>query len=169
MFWVGLFTGIVGAWAVREVFMGYPEAPVGLKVLGRKNSAVVRAIGEALLPPGGEIPFSADEARVTQFVDNYIDMVPDLTRRLMLMLFFLMEHATYIFAFTTHRLSDMDMDARIRYLEGWEKSVFYYRRVAFLSLRAIYGMAYLGCPDVEKAMGFRIRDKCREALLIGRP
>ena len=169
MFWLGLLLGIVGTWGVREVFMGYPETPVGLKVLGRKNFAVVCAIGEALLPGGGEIPLSSAEARVPEFVDNYVAMAPTLTRRLMFMLFFLMEHATYLFAFTTHRLSDLDVDARIRYLDGWEKSRLYMRRLAFTSLRAIYGMAYLGCPDVEKAMGFRISDKCRDALIIRRP
>jgi len=168
MFWLGIIIGVIGAWLFREMLLGYPATPSGIKTLGRKSYAVVRAIGEALLPPGGAIPISAEEANVPEFIDNYVATVPKLTGRLMLMLFFLMEHATYFFAFTTRRLSEMDVEERIKYLEGWEDSSLYPRRLAFTGLRAIYGMAYLGHPEVEAAMGFRMNDNCREALLIER-
>lgn len=168
MFWTGLIVGVIGSWLVRELFLGYASPPSRFKRLGRKSCAVVRAIGEALLPEGGDIPFSAEQAEVPRFVDNYLDGVPTLTRRLIYMLFFLMEHATYIFAFTTRRLSEMDVNARVRYLEGWENSRLYARRLAFTSLRAIYGMAYLAHPEVEKAMGMGINRRCREALVIER-
>jgi len=169
MFWFGVIVGVVGAWACREVFSGYPVTPMGLKVLGKKTHAVVCAIGEALLPEGGDIELSHEQARVPQFIDEYVSFVPSMTKWLMLALFFLMEHATYIFAFTTHRLSDLPVEKRVKYLDGWERSRLYPRRIAFTSLRAVYGMAYLGCPEVEKAMGMKLPGKCREALIIERP
>jgi len=168
MFWTGLVIGVVGAWMVGQFFLGYTPPPSRFKRLGRKSYAVVCAIGEALMPEGGDIPPSAEQAGVPEFVDDYLDGVPTLTRRLIHMLFFLMEHATYFFAFTTRRLSEMDVKARIRYLEGWENSRFYARRLAFTSLRAIYGMAYLAHPEVEKAMGVDINRRCREALIVER-
>ncbi len=168
MFWLGVLVGVVGTWVFREVFLGYSAPPAGFKVLGRKSYTVVCTIGEALLPEGGDIPFSAKQARVPEFIEEYMSGVPALTRRLIKMLFFLMEHATYLFAFTTQRLSKLDVEKRIKYLDGWERSRFYARRLAFTSLRAIYGMAYIGNPDVEKAMGFRITSKCREALIVER-
>ena len=168
MFWYGVIVGVLGAWAFSEVFRGYPAAPAGLKMLGKKNYAVICAIGEALFPKGGDIPPDYMEAKVPQFIDEYLLAVPTLTRRLMLALFFLMEHATYIFAFTTRRLSSLPLEKRIKYFEGWELSRFYPRRMAFTSLRAIYGMAYLGNPEVEKAIGVKISGKCRDGLLIER-
>ena len=168
MFWIGVLVGVLGAWGFSEVFRGYPVTPGGMKVLGKKNHAIVCAIGEALLPEGGEIPLSYIQAGVPRFIDGYLVLVPPLTRRLMLALFFLMEHATYIFAFTPRRLSSLPVDKRVKYLEGWEYSLFYPRRMAFISLRAIYGMAYLGCPEVERAMGMNINRKCREGLIIER-
>lgn len=168
MFLFGLIVGILLSWGLREAFGGYAQRPVGLKILGNKTYAIVCAIGEALLPQGGDIPLSHIEARVPQFVDEYMANLPAMMRNLIFALFFLMEHAAYLFAFTTHRLSDLPVEKRVAYLDGWENSRIYYRRMAFMSLRAIYGMAYLGCPDVEKAIGYFIPQACRDALIIER-
>jgi len=169
MFWFGVIVGVIGSWAIREVFLGYTAAPPDFNELGRKNYTIVCAVGEALLPEGGDIPPSYEEARVPQFIDEYLGFVPTTTRRLIKALFFLMEHATYLFAFTTRRFSDLPVEKRVQYLSGWEKSRLYPRRVAFTSLRAIYGMAYVASPDVVKIMGMGITDKCREGLIIERP
>ncbi len=148
------------AWAFDQVLLGYLPKPEDITCLTRKEYGFVHAVADTLFPKGGAIEISGEEARVSHYIDDYLCKSPALQRILMKALFFLMEHATVITFAGITRFSRLPMAKRVKYLEGWEFSRFYFRRIAFLSLRALIAMAYFACPEVEKAIGYDHLKNC---------
>jgi hypothetical protein len=78
-------------------------------------------------------------------------------RLLMRLLFFLMEHATLLFAAPPprgrRRFSSLDAGQRTAVLESWRASRLFPRRLVFTSLRAVLTNAYLADPEVLRHLG----------------
>ena len=155
--------GMVALLAVR-VFAGYERAG-RFRHLGRRDAAVIDAVGEAMFPGGGPLPFSSRDIGLRAYLDDYFGWHPARMRTLMKLLLFLFEHATLVCVPSWRRLSQLDPPARERYLAGWDASRFYLRRIAFQSLRALVVMGYLGSSRVELGLGISRPAACREKAL----
>jgi hypothetical protein len=131
---------LLGCGAVR-FSLGYPRAP-GFRRLAPREVAFLQAAGDALFPPGGLVPPSGSDAQVAARLDAYLGIVPPRMRRLMRLLFVLVEHATLLFP-----------AQRSAVLEGWRRSRLVPRRIVFTSLRALITNAYLADPVVLAHLG----------------
>jgi hypothetical protein len=147
----------IAAWGLRRLFAGYPPSPAPGGVLAPRERAFVDAASEAMFPAGGDIPPSGHEARVTDYVERYVASVPAGIRRLMRMLFLLVEQATIVFPAPgpggRRRFSALPVEARMAALEGWRASRLFPRRIVFTSLRALLCMGYLADPAVMRRLG----------------
>jgi hypothetical protein len=177
LLWLAVSAALVYA-AVR-IWAGYPSVR-GFRVLTRQEVAFLDAAGDAMYPAGGPLPPSGSEARVSATLDGYLEIVPARMRWLMRLLFFLLEHATLLFAAPPprgrRRFSSLSREQREAALEGWHKSGWFPRRLVFTSLRALLTNAYVADPAVLRHLGltpFSIETPVCEADLlyppIGRP
>jgi hypothetical protein len=145
---------LLGAGAAR-FWLGYPPAP-RCRALARREAAFLDAAAEAMFPPGGPLP-SGRAAGVTASLDGYLALVPTRMRRLMRLLFVLVEHATLVFPAPPprgrRRFSSLALDQRTAALDGWRTSPLFPRRLVFTSLRALLTNGYVADPAVLAALG----------------
>jgi hypothetical protein len=138
-------------------FLRYPAAPRPLRALSRGDFAFLVAVGDATFPGGGSPAASGSDAGIPLYVDRFLAAEPPGPRRLMRLLFFLVEHATLLFPAPGHggfrRFSRLEPAARLAYLASWQRSRLFARRLVFTSLRAILTMGYLGDASVQRALG----------------
>jgi hypothetical protein len=78
-------------------------------------------------------------------------------RRLMRLLFFLVEHSTALFAAPAprgrRRFSSLSAEQRTAALDAWRTSGWFPRRLVFASLRALLTNAYVADPAVLQRLG----------------
>ena len=124
------------------------------------DAAVFQAAAEATFPAGGEVSPSYSEARVVEYCDDYIGWLSPSQRILIRLLLVLFEHATLVFMPSFRRMSSLSVEDRVKYLDGWDQSPIYLRRMAFQSLRAILCMAYLADDEVNRQIGNARNGSC---------
>jgi hypothetical protein len=166
-------------WAVWRFVGGYPESP-GFARLARREVAFLGAVGEAMYPPGGVPRASGTDARIAEYIDEYLGLVPARMRVLMRLLFFLVEQATFFFPAPgpggRRRFSSLTAEQGAAALGGWRSSGLPARRLVFTSLRAVLTNCYVADPSVLRELElapFEIETPVLEADLlyppIGRP
>jgi hypothetical protein len=167
-------------YALARTCAGYPRPARPLAVLAPREAAFLDAAAEATFPPGGAIAASGRAAGVALYTDRWLTRVDRRMRRLMRMLFFLVEHATLFFPAPGsrgwRRFSSLAPAQQAAALEGWRTSRFAARRLVFASLRAILTMGYFAHPPVLRELGLAPRaietPVCEADLLfppVGRP
>jgi choline dehydrogenase-like flavoprotein len=170
--WLAL--GAALGWAWVRVFAGHPSPGVTLRVLSRREVALLDAAGAATFPAGGAIPPSGAEAGIASYVDRWLASVNPRMRRLMRLLFFLVEHATLFLPAPGRggfrRFTSLRPEQQVAVLEGWRTSQWPARRLVFHSLRAILTMGFFAHPPVLRQLGLEPRKVTRHAAdeVIGR-
>jgi hypothetical protein len=149
---------------VRRVVAGHPPTPPGLRTFAAREVATLEAIGEVFYPPGHGVSPSGADAGVTRYLDRYLAAGRARQRRLVRALLLLLEHATLVFPVWSaglsafRRLSSLDPAAREAYLEGWETSRWFLRRLCFTSIRALFTMGYFSDATVLRELGLAPRE-----------
>ncbi|MBM4353148.1 MAG: gluconate 2-dehydrogenase subunit 3 family protein [Deltaproteobacteria bacterium] len=118
-----------------------------------RERATIRAIGETLLPAGGPVPPSSEDAGVATYIEDYLAKIPLRQSRLLRLLFSAIEYLPLLTRF--RRFSALPVEARAACLRAWERSRLYVRRAAFTSLRAVFTMAYLANEEVQRSLGMK--------------
>jgi hypothetical protein len=134
---------------VRRVVAGHPPRPPGLRTFAAREVATLEAIGEVFYPPGHGVSPSGADAGVTRYLDRYLAAGRARQRRLVVW-------SAGLSAF--RRLSSLDPAAREAYLEGWETSRWFLRRLCFTSIRALFTMGYFSDATVLRELGLAPRE-----------
>lgn len=155
LLWI-LPAALLAALLLRSVALGYPPATLPLgSFFGRKEQAIVAACADALFPPGGPIPLSGTEAGLVAYMDAYVGGLPPLPRLLGRLLFHSVEHAPLLFGPRRARFTRLCPEERIEALRLMAESSLYFRRVSFLSMRAMMTMGYLANSRVAESIRMR--------------
>ena len=125
-----------------------------LTFLNEREHGTLRASNDVLYPPGGAIPYGANEVGACEYVDDYVYHMKPKQRRMIRMLFLFLEWAPVVLLRATRRLSRLPLADRQRFLEGLENSRLYFLRLVLISIRTIVGMAFLADERVMASMGF---------------
>lgn len=120
--------------------------------LSRRERAIVAAAADAMFPPGGPIPLSGTEAGAVGYFDAYVGRQAPAQRVLVRLMLTFVELSPLVFGPERGRFTTLDHPAQLRFLDGMAKSRIYFRRVVFVSLRAMLTMAYLADDRVARAM-----------------
>jgi hypothetical protein len=112
------------------------------KVLTRFEARLVERLAMTMFPKEGPIAVDAVDARVVDYVDTYLTWMPKQERALIRVMFL-------VFGLTAPRTPWR----RKEWLEGWEQSRLYPRRVIFQALRSVLTLAYTSDPEVLRQMG----------------
>jgi hypothetical protein len=140
-----------GVWFYRTTARFGPPAP-GRAVFDANEFAILETVALTLFPGPPQCPYSADEVKVAEHVDDYVgSLYPDtqLLFRALVRTLNLAPVVTYgrSFYFLTPRL-------RVKVLESWRESEAALRRAGHQSLTFALKMAYFEDPRVRTAVGF---------------
>lgn len=128
---------------------------LGDSVLSYSEQEFVCAVANAFFPPGGPIAKSGVEANVLEYFDQYLRNSEPLQQTLIHLLLAFTELSPLIFGPRFRRFTALKQDERIAFLHGAFISRIYFRRVSFISLRAVMTMAYLANDSVAAAMNMK--------------
>jgi choline dehydrogenase-like flavoprotein len=137
----------------------FSPAP-GCRVLGSAEMRFLEAVSETVFPPYGTVPKSGREAGIPAYMDRYLHSLPSRFRFLIRLLFLLFENAPVLFSGRPRRFSSLSSERRKRYLEGWESSRWYARRMSAQGLKTLLCIGYMADPAVKEAIGFRKKETC---------
>lgn len=152
---------LVTAWHTVGHLGAYPPLPFTPRALGDKTGAILRVLGDWLLPPGGPLPGSGGDDVTLQAIDAFLADLPEHHRTLMLAVPLLFEHGTALDRLGQDRLTAMPPAEQQRVLDEWFESTNPLRAQLMTALRMFWNMSYLERADVQLAMGI--------PLLCGRP
>ena len=154
--WAGPIAAILLGWALWRVFGGFPRSRRAGGVLAARELTFLAAAADATYPAGGPVAPSGTQAGIPAYTDRYVAAVPPTVAFLMRLLFFLVEHATLVFAAPgrggRRRFSSLNAEQQGAVLEGWRTSSLFARRLVFSSLRAILTMGFFSDPAVMRAL-----------------
>ena len=137
------------------------DSAVDLIYLHRREYTIVAALANTVFPPGNAIGLSGTDARVPEYIDRWLDGQGAAKAgefRMMMMLF---EHGTAAFGLRVRRFTDLDAEARERYLRRWETTRLYSRRMLAMALKSALGIAYFAYPGVQERIG--VQHRCATA------
>jgi hypothetical protein len=89
-------------------------------------------------------------------MDRYLAGLPPTARLLGRLLFHSIEHGPWIWGPRRVRFTRLRPEERMRALREMSESSLYFRRISFLSMRAMLTMGYLAHPEVAKSMRMTI-------------
>ena len=135
----------------------------GCKVLSPREASFLRDLSDAVFPAGEGIPVSGTEAGVPGFLDGYLALLPAPYRRLIRLLFVVVDRGALPLAGSLRGFQGLSADRRTAYLAGWEDSRFYPRRMISQSFKTLLCIAYMADPRVRRSMGFLKEEGCRRS------
>jgi len=133
--------------------------------LSRPERAIVAAVADAVLPPGGPIAVSGRQAGTVDYFDGYLGRCRPAQRRLVRLLLWWTELSPLLFGPRRARLSRLAPRARRAFVMRAAQSRLYLRRAAWLGLRALLTFAYLAAEPVARAIGL---ESDRDPFGLGR-
>ncbi len=123
--------------------------------LDPREQALIGAVADAFFPPGGPIPVSGTEAGIVPYFDRYLERSGARTAFLMRLLILFTDLSPIAFGRQRKRFTQLERSEQIQHLFEASTSRIYFRRVSFVSLRALMTMAYLGNERVAEHLNMR--------------
>lgn len=118
------------------------------------DQRILRAAAETVFPPGGAIEADGNEADIVAYLDDYLARLPRFDRWQLIAFFRFFDVGL---AWVTKRPGDRfhtaDPVTRREYVESWDNSPSYLRRMGFQGLRMVLMLAYVESQSVQDAMG----------------
>lgn len=144
-----------GAAAVTEVRTAPAPLSIGagLRGLTEREAALVGAVADTFFPPGGPIPISGREAGLVSYFDGYLRRSHATQHVLIRLLLAFTELSPVVFGPRPTLFTRLRSEERLAVLDSMFRSRIYFRRVSFISLRALMTMAYLSNDEVTACMG----------------
>ncbi|MBM4359160.1 MAG: hypothetical protein FJ096_13725 [Deltaproteobacteria bacterium] len=138
--------------SVAILFSGYRPGPLAESILSDREQALVAAVADAFFPPRGPIAVSGTEAGLVAYFDGYLRRSEPLPRFMIRLLLVYTELSPLLFGPRRVRFTRLTQEEQLAALEGAGTSDIYFRRVTFISMRAVMTMGYLAHPQVAAAM-----------------
>ena len=125
----------------------------GRSIWERIAERAVTGAAEAMFPVNSFGAPDWREADVPRRTMEFFDELPAKSRRLMLLLFNVLEMATPLLAPALRSFSRLPLERRNALIQGWRRSRIYLLRFVGDSVKMILTMIYLSHPAVERHIG----------------
>ena len=131
-----------------------------MKILTKREVRVIKTLGQTLFPRGGKLASDSIDADVVTYIDRYMSHLSKWDQLRLRSLYQLFEFG--IAASTLNpakRFTTADPEERREYLEEWEHSSIYARRMIFGGMRSVFLLAYLSNETVSGEFGMDLRSE----------
>ena len=131
----------------------YPKKPEDILFLDDKEYAIYKAIGNVLIPFGGNLPGSGGDETSMRKLDSMFANIPVGKRELLSALPLVFEHGTVIHFFGSSRFTQLNIDEQTLYMTKWTNSNLLIPAQLLAALKTLYGFSYFERQDVLHAIG----------------
>ncbi len=125
----------------------------GLKFLSERESLTLSQFAMRVLPPGGEIPLSAEDTEVVQKIDSALSIEDRHIQKQFSGALFVFEYAP-LFSLRFSRFSSLPEDAQIKVMKEWSKSRLLIKRSIFNAMKDLCMFMYYTTPAVWQYMDY---------------
>jgi hypothetical protein len=115
---------------------------------------IVWAVGKRIIPPGGEISFNIEDTKSIPLLDQYLNDMPGGASKGLKALLVIFDLCPLIFTFKPRRFVNLSTEDQDLYILDWQESRIYWRRMAVILLKTLFGMGYYGDKQVLDELGF---------------
>lgn len=153
----GIALAAFGIWAVVPS-LGASVPQQAAPEHGRQPDApppLIRALLEAMVPPGGPFEEGAAQAAVAEDVESFVaDLAPSAPRAFRWCLRLLDYSPFFLPPLRLGRFSRLKLDDRVRLLEAWEQSRLPPRRQIIHALKLLVMPHFYSRPEIEARLGY---------------
>lgn len=124
------------------------------KVLTPYEAKIIGALSQTMYPRGGDLAPDHGQQRALEYVDTWLTAIPLKERTLVRCMFVMYEMGMLVFGPSrTRTFSAAKPEHQAAYLNAWENSSIYFRRISFSGLRSVLTLAYFADPSVQAMIG----------------
>lgn len=124
-----------------------------LKYLSEREANTLRNFSMRLIPPGGDIPLSADDVGVVKKIDEALSLEDKDIQKQFSAALFIFEFLP-LFSLRFSRFSALPEDSQIELMNEWSKSRWLVKRSIFNAIKDLSMFMFYTTPDVWKYMGY---------------
>lgn len=131
--------------------MSNVKSSLSLKVLSDREYQILKAACERIIPQANEIPGMDLAAKIDTTIGNVSEAI-GREFRLLLLVF---EYGAPLLGFSWKPFTRMSASEKDRYLAGWERSKFPFKRMGFQALKRSALAAFYGSEESWPKIGYR--------------
>jgi hypothetical protein len=124
-----------------------------LRFLSQSEAQTLSQFAQRVLPPGGDIPLSAEETQVVNKIDNALSVEDKDTQKQFTAALFIFEFAPLL-SLHFSRFSNLSEENQIKVMNGWMRSRWDIKRNIFNALKDLCMFMYYTTPSVWQYMGY---------------
>lgn len=141
-------------WSSGFLIQGCKKKSTGeFKFLSDTESSTLNQFAQRVLPPGGDIPLSAEDARVVRKIDEALSIEDKDIQKQFSAALFIFEFAPLL-SLKFSRFSNLSEDDQIQVMKDWSESRWLIKRTIFNAMKDICMFMFYTTPDVWKFMGY---------------
>lgn len=125
----------------------------GLKFLSNGESLTLSQFALRVLPPGGDIPSSAEETQVVKKIDEALSIEDKDVQKQFSGALFIFEYASLL-SLRFSRFSALDEAEQIRVMREWSQSRWLVKRSIFNAMKDLCMFMFYTTPSVWQYMGY---------------
>ena len=115
---------------------------------------IAKAFANRIIPSGGDIPYAFADTHGLAFLEKYLAELPSGTAFGLKAMLVALDLGPVLFIFRLSRFVNLSPENQDRYLNDWQESRIYWRRMVVVLLKTIFGMGYYSDPKVLKHLGW---------------
>lgn len=129
-----------------------------LRVFSIKEAELINAIGNAMIPEGGNPPYKFEDLVLDLEVDSFFSYAHKDIRRAIKLFLKVLNYAPLFTKFK--KFTSLSEKEREEFLQKWEKSRIGFKRQVIIVLKGFIMLTYYNHRLVQERIGFRF--KCDE-------
>jgi len=142
---------------MADIWEPAKELTSGKSALRAYVGRIIEALSEAIIPAEGEIPIAVKETSSIRFLAKYLMELDSGARFGIKVLLIAFDFLPFLFIFRFSRFVNLSAENKLRYLQNWNNSRIYYRRMVVVLLKTLIGMGFYNDPRVLDAIGFKLK------------
>ena len=115
---------------------------------------IAQAFAGRIIPPGGDLPFAVADTDCLAFLEKYLSELPSGTALGLKALLVALDLMPVLFIYRPRRFASLSPEDQDRYLLDWQESRIYWRRMALVLLKALFGIGFYNDPKVLRHLGW---------------
>ncbi len=122
--------------------------------LGPRTFDILNQLSEQIIPSGDETYPGTKEIDLPSIIIDRFGNIPVGLPALKTVIWW-WELSPFINSLAFKRFSKMSSEQQIRYMEGWECSRFYIKRMAFIGIKALFMIYFYNDPIIWEKIGYK--------------
>lgn len=122
--------------------------------MGPYLQRIAAALADRIIPIGGDIPYAISDTHGLAFLEKSLAELPAGAAFGLQAMLVALDFGPVLFIFRPSRFVNLSPEDQDRYLNDWQESRIYWRRMVVVLLKTLFGMGFYSDPQVLKHLGW---------------